>query len=304
MVPRVPIVCLGEALVDLVSEDRNRPLIEAERFVPHSGGALANVAVAAARAGADVALAGGAGQDAWGRWLVARLESEGVDLSWFELVEGLATPVAFVAFEDGEPAFAVYGEGIAAVVRALEGRLDECLETADALVVGSNTLVGEAERGLTRDAVEIAHERGVPIVFDPNIRAHRWSADDSAVALCREVCTRSTVVRCNFDEAIEIAGLDDVGDLEIAAESMHDLGAETAIVTSGDGPIAVRGAARADLEAPAVEVVSALGAGDAFVGGLVAALAHRGFDPSRVAEAIPAALESAAAACGSWGALD
>ena len=58
----------------------------------------------AARAGARVALAGGAGADDWGRWLRNRLEDEGVDVSLFELVEGRQTPLAVVAVAaDGEP---------------------------------------------------------------------------------------------------------------------------------------------------------------------------------------------------------
>ena len=46
------------------------------RSSPHQGGVSANVAVTAARAGASVALAGGAGDDAWGAWLHDRLEAE------------------------------------------------------------------------------------------------------------------------------------------------------------------------------------------------------------------------------------
>ena len=55
------IVCLGEALVDLICERPVRSLDEADSFSPHFGGALANVAVAARRAGADSARAGAGG---------------------------------------------------------------------------------------------------------------------------------------------------------------------------------------------------------------------------------------------------
>ena len=63
------ILCLGEALVDLICERPVASLTEADSFTPHFGGALANVAVAASRAGADAGLAGAAGDDEWGRWL-------------------------------------------------------------------------------------------------------------------------------------------------------------------------------------------------------------------------------------------
>ena len=77
-------LCVGEALVDLVCERPVASISEADAFVPRFGGAIANVAVTAARRGADVALAGGVGTDAWGAWLHQRLADEGVDLTWFD----------------------------------------------------------------------------------------------------------------------------------------------------------------------------------------------------------------------------
>jgi sugar/nucleoside kinase (ribokinase family) len=85
-------------LVDLICE---KPLEDglagADAFVPHFGGAVANVAMVAARAGASVALAGGAGDDPWGHWLLGRLRDAGVDTSLFGLVPATKTPVAIVA---------------------------------------------------------------------------------------------------------------------------------------------------------------------------------------------------------------
>jgi sugar/nucleoside kinase (ribokinase family) len=93
------ILCLGEVLVDLICERRVRSFAEADSFRPHFGGALANVAVAASRAGAHAGLAAAVGDDQWGRWLRERLEREGVDLRFFELLHGQQTPVAFAHFD-------------------------------------------------------------------------------------------------------------------------------------------------------------------------------------------------------------
>src|SRR3712207_2891942 len=68
ILPQVRTLCLGEALVDLVCERPVSGLAQADAFVPHFGGATANVCVTAARLGGDVALAGGAGDDGWGHW--------------------------------------------------------------------------------------------------------------------------------------------------------------------------------------------------------------------------------------------
>ena len=66
----------------------------------------------------------------------------------------------------------------------------------------------------------------------------------------------------------------------------------------------IRGACEAEAPAAQVEVVSTLGAGDAFMGTLVAGLALRDWDAARAGEALAPALDAAGQACTRWGALD
>ena len=297
------IVCLGEALVDLICERPVRSLAEADRFTPHFGGALANVAVAARRAGAAAALAGAAGDDELGRWLRDRLEREGVDLSFFELIAGEQTPIAFATFDaDGEPIFQIYGDAIKDAIEAVAPRLEPAIDGAEALVFSSTTLATPGEREVTLRARELALDAGVRVCFDPNIRPNRWGGDSAAAAAAsRELIAGSYLVRANRTEAIEIAGVDDP---RRAAEEIATLGAELAVVTLGAEGAVIRGACEAELPAPQVEVVSTLGAGDAFMGTLVAGLALRDWNPARAAEALGPALEASAEACERWAALD
>src|SRR5438874_10593997 len=107
------VLCLGEALVDLVAERQGTALPEVPRLSAHFGGVTANVAVFAARLGAPVALAGGAGDDVWGRWLLARLEREGVEGSLFTLRPGAESLLAFVSLdEDGEATYELRGNAV------------------------------------------------------------------------------------------------------------------------------------------------------------------------------------------------
>jgi fructokinase len=62
----MPFLVLGEAPVDLSCEQPAEWLADAKAFAPHFGGAAANVAVSAARAGADVGLAGARATETWG----------------------------------------------------------------------------------------------------------------------------------------------------------------------------------------------------------------------------------------------
>jgi sugar/nucleoside kinase (ribokinase family) len=297
------ILCLGEALVDLICERPVGSLVEADSFRPHFGGALANVAVAASRTGAEAGLAGAAGGDEWGGWLRERLDREGVDLRFFELLEGERTPIAFTTFDgDREPSFQIYGDAVEIAVASVAPRLEPAIEASSALVFGSTTLATADERDVTLRARELAIERAVRLCFDPNIRPNRWGGDPRPAAdASRQLVAGSYLVRANREEAMAIAEVDDPRE---AAGTLAEMGAELAVVTLGEEGAVIRGAVEAEVPAPRVEVVSTLGAGDAFMGTLVGELANRGWDSGAAGEALGPALEVAGETCTRWAALD
>ncbi len=297
-------LCFGEAIVDLICHRPVSSLAEADVFVPHTGGVSANVAVTAARGGAAVSLAGGAGDDGWGAWLHDRLDAEHVDLRWFGLADGLSSSLAFVTLDaGGEPSYELYGDGIAAAVAALQDRLLEAVDACDALFFTSNTLAGAQEVELTMAARERALEHGRPIVFDPNIRLGRW--DDSpgrAAAAAGQCVPGAFLVKCNAAEGRMLTGETDP---EAAAASLLAAGAQHVIVTSGaQGAILRGGGLRRDVAGQPAEVLSTTGAGDVFLGVLLAHLGTTDYYPPALAAALPAAAEAAARACERWGALE
>jgi len=298
-----PLICLGEALVDLICPDPVRDHAEARRFEVHCGGALANVAVAAARTGAPVALASARGDDDRGRLLQRRLAEQGVDLRFYGVVPGVPTPFAFAYLDpDLEPTFEIHGSGIDAAIASLSGREDEIAATAAAVVFGSNTLVDERSRAVTAAICERAAALGVPLLFDPNLRPHRWSDRDAAREHCLPYVRSAAVLRCNLDEARWLLG-DAAVDAGAAAAALAALGTELAVVTAGATAAAARGACSADVAPPAVEVVSPLGAGDAFMGALAAGLHAAAFDLTGAEAALALAVEHGARACTHLGAV-
>ncbi|MBA2523367.1 MAG: carbohydrate kinase, partial [Solirubrobacterales bacterium] len=297
------LVCLGEALVDLICPDPLSDPADARRFEVHFGGALANVAVAARRAGCRVGLAGGCGDDRWGAYLRRRLTEEGVDLSFGGIVEGVPTPFAFATLdEDREPSFDVHGDGIDAAIATLEGRERELVDAAGGVAFGSNTLLDAASRSVTERVRDGARAAGVPLLFDPNLRPGRWRDRDRARELCLASARVATVVKCNLDEARWLIG-DEAAGVARAAEELLSLGPELAVVTAGADAIAARGACRVDLSPPPVDVVSPLGSGDVFMGTLAAGLLAGGWELSRAEGAIERAAVAGADACTRLGAF-
>jgi sugar/nucleoside kinase (ribokinase family) len=296
------VLCLGEALVDLICERPIDTLADADRFVPHFGGAAANVAVVAARAGARVALAGGAGDDAWGSWLRERLRREGVDDDLFELIPGSRTLLAFVRVSDeGEPSYEIYGDAVETIVHALGQRVEPAVVQAAALFICSSTLVGTGERAVTMRARKLALQSKRPVIFDANLRLHRWSSRADAAASANACVPGALLVRANRAEAELMTG---ECDPERAATALLKAGARMVVLTLGPDGAILRGARRADASADDVAVLSSVGAGDVLTGTLLARLALSGFYPSAVAAALREAVAAAAGACARWGALD
>ncbi len=298
--PARPILCLGEAIADLICERRLQGGEYPDRLVPHHGGALPNVAVAAARRGAPVALVGGVGADRWGRWLIEGLAAEGVGTSWIATIEQARTPLAIVLFDSaGEPSFQIYGEHIGPTMQAAAAFLDEAIDSAQALVVGPNTMVGSAEREITRRAVEGARKRGLPVLVDPNHRPTRWSAEGEALGFGRELIAAATVLKCNREEARLFTGEPDP---DGAITALTEMGPDLVVVTDRDREIQTAGAAQSTWTPSQVDVVSPLGAGDAFMGSLAAGLSGLDWDLGRAAEVLPGAAADATAVCAHWGA--
>jgi fructokinase len=288
--------------VDLVCERPVDDASQADAFVPRFGGVVANIAVIAARAGAPVALAGGAGDDAWGRWLRSRLVREGVDVSRFVLVPEARTPLALVTIDAAaEPRYDIYGEFPASLSLALGERVDEVVRESSGVFISSNTLVAHEERAATMRAREVALASEIPIVFDPNLRLHRWRSRADAAASANACVPGALLVRATESEAAIMTGEDDP---ERAARALVKAGARMVVISLGDEGAILRGELRADVDGVPVEVVSTMGAGDVLTVVLLARLALSDFYPSVVAAALPEAVAASAHACERWGALD
>ena len=259
-------VCFGEALVDLLPDRRGR-LRDCERFEVHSGGAPANVAVGLARLGLKTAFVGVVGEDEFGHLLERKLAAEGIDAR-LRFTREAGTGLWFVALDTrgDRTFFAPTGADSADKLiddsdfaRVPEARIFHC---------GSSSHVRPGAGDVLRRAVRNAKERGMTVSFDPNVRAHLWRDLKDLTALCRDVFPFCDIVKLSEEELAPCLGLAEPAQ---ALDALHALGVKLACVTLGErGAMARRGAGRAQVQAPQVEVVDTTGAGDGFVAGLLA----------------------------------
>lgn len=295
------VLCIGEAIVDLICERQLDDLAQTDVFVPHFGGTVANIALLAAHAGAHVTLLGAVGADPWGGWLRSRLDEAGVDLRHFESLAGVPTRLALATIDrEGEAQYTLYGEA-AGLVDVLRAGLQDAVAGSGGLLISSHTLVSEDLRELTMGARELALEAGLPVVLDPNLRLVRWGSRAQAAAATNACVAHATLVCANLAEAQLMTGEEE---LERAALALLKAGAANVVITLGAGGAILRGKLRRDVPGVPVDVLSTIGAGDTVTAVLLARLESSGWYEPAIAAGLPGAVAAAARACERWGAAD
>ncbi|MEP7280136.1 MAG: PfkB family carbohydrate kinase, partial [Bacteroidota bacterium] len=91
------ILCIGEALIDMICTDKGSPLSEGQHFLKKPGGAPTNVAAAIAALGGQVELAAKVGNDPFGRHLIDTMSAFGVSTRWMLQDNDHFTTFAFVS---------------------------------------------------------------------------------------------------------------------------------------------------------------------------------------------------------------
>lgn len=171
------ILCIGEALIDLICTDVGKTLSEGQNFLKKAGGAPANVAAAIAALGGDVSLAAKVGNDPFGKHLIDVMVSFNVSTDWMIKDETSFTTFAFVSLmENGERDFYFN--------RGADGQLNEdevaAIDLSQYSIVhfGSATafLPGPLQTAYTA-LLQKAKQQNLFISFDPNYR-HLLYKDD------------------------------------------------------------------------------------------------------------------------------
>ncbi len=256
------VVVVGSVNADLVVSVAQLPrageTVAGGTFARHGGGKGANQAVAAARAGARVAIVGAVGADDLGEEALRELAAEGIDVSAVARLDDVATGVAAIVVDHaGENQIAVASGANAqltadAVTQALVGLL--------AAPSGVVLLGHEVPEAAVVAGARAAHAAGWHVVLNP------------APARPLPDALGNALLTPNADEARALAG--DVDEVEAAARALAARTGAPVLVTLGaDGALLLRGETAERLPVPGVDVVDTTGAGDTVNGALAAELA-------------------------------
>ena len=163
------IVAIGEVLIDLTQKGTDE--LGVGQYAANPGGAPANLAVAAARLGAETAFIGKVGADAFGSYLRRVLEENGVDTTGMLTDAHEYTTLAVVSVDGtGERSFSFYRDPSADVNLRAEEIPAALLRDTRVLHFGSVSLTAEPARSATLYAAKTARENGCLVSYDPTYR--------------------------------------------------------------------------------------------------------------------------------------
>ena len=262
------ILCIGEALIDMICTDKGKSLAEGSNFLKKTGGAPTNVAAAIAALGGKVSLASKVGNDPFGQQLIDEMNSFGVDTKLMLKDPHHFTTLAFVSLmEDGERDF-VFSRGA-------DGELSEAdieqinLDEIAIIHFGSATgfLPGPLQSAY-KSLLQKALAKNIFISFDPNYR-HLLFKGNRQTFIDQSWYFLS---HCNFfkvsDE--EAMLLTETDTLEAATQALLEKTTAVFTITLGkDGTLLGYNKATSIIESIPVKPVDTTGAGDAFVGAVL-----------------------------------
>ncbi|SFU03278.1 5-dehydro-2-deoxygluconokinase [Mesorhizobium sp. YR577] len=283
---QLDVITIGRASVDLYGQQIGSRLEDIASFAKSVGGCPTNIAVGTARLGLKSALVTRVGDEQMGRFIREQLKREGVATDGIATDPDRLTALVLLAVEEEGVSPMIFYRSDCADMALSEENIDEAfIASARAIVVTGTHFSRENSAAAQRKAIRIAKQNGGKVAFDIDYRPNLWGLAGHAEGFGRYVKSdrvsaqlKAVLPDCDLivgtEEEIMIAsGADDVLG---ALKAIRAVSSATIVLKRGAmGCIVYDGAISDDLEDGIVgkgfpiEVYNVLGAGDAFMSGLL-----------------------------------
>lgn len=273
----IDVACMGRVAVDFYGQQIGASLSDTRSFARYLGGSSGNTAVSAARAGARSAMIGTVGNDPQGGYLLDTLTKEGVDITCMRRLPGRRTAMVFLAMRDAEAdSLDFYRENAADSEIGLENVPQGFLDRVAFLSVNGTHIADPGAWNGVAPVLHAARDAGCRLVLDLDYRQDLWAGYpgglQAAMARLQQALPLMQIVVGNQLE------FDLFGDNPIQAIRALT-GADLVLKRGADGAAwygSGQDTVTHDVPGLPIDVVNPVGAGDAFLGNLLAGLCRTG----------------------------
>ncbi|TGU94881.1 5-dehydro-2-deoxygluconokinase [Mesorhizobium sp. M00.F.Ca.ET.151.01.1.1] len=280
------VITIGRASVDLYGQQIGSRLEDITSFAKSVGGCPANISVGTARLGLRSALLTRVGDEQMGRFIREQLKREGVNTEGLKTDKERLTALVLLSVESEGVSPMIFYRSDCADMALSEEDIDEAfIASARAIVVTGTHFSRPNSDAAQRKAIRIMKAKGGKVVFDIDYRPNLWGLAGHAEGFERYVKSdrvsaqlKTVLPDCDLivgtEEEIMIASGAD--DCLSALKTIRALSSATIVLKRGAmGCIVYDGPISDDLEDGIVgegfpiEIYNVLGAGDAFMSGLL-----------------------------------
>ena len=260
------IYCLGESLLDIV-QHIHEP-VDTKRDMAHAGipgGAMLNTAVSLARTGLPVSLITELGDDSVADFIMNFLTKNKINTQYVRQYQQMKTSVA-IAVLDNHKKPVYHLEKHYPKKRQLAPVSD--FKKIDVLLFGSLYSLDGDLRNELLTVLHTAHEAGCTIIYDPNIRKESINLNGKAGEKVIENIKAANVIKASDEDLTALFGQNSPKRL---LQLLADINPEAlAIITLGaSGVYALWKNEIIRISAKKINVISTVGAGDAFNAGFI-----------------------------------
>ncbi|MBK9736212.1 MAG: carbohydrate kinase [Saprospiraceae bacterium] len=265
------ILCIGEALIDMICTDRGFSLSKGDHFLKKTGGAPTNVAAAVAALGGEVDLMAKVGNDAFGDQLLSEMALFGVSTQFMCRDAEKFTTIAFVSLmENGERDF-IFNRGADGTL-CLADIKDFDIASYNIVHFGSATaFLDGALRETYYHMLDVALKANVFVSFDPNYSHLLFKNNiQSFIDHCWIFLDRCDFFKVSDEEAMLLTKSNSLEEAIVNLQRRTQ--AHFAITLGKDGTVFRYQNEIHTVESIVVTPVDTTGAGDAFVGAVLCQL--------------------------------
>jgi 5-dehydro-2-deoxygluconokinase len=286
----IDLACLGRLAVDLYAQQFGSRLEDARSMAMYLGGSSANLAFGVARLGCKSAMISRVGNEQMGRFLTESLQKEGCDTSQVQVDPERLTAQVLLGLKDRDTFPLLFMRENCADMAVDADQIDASfIATCRALAITGTHLSTPGTRRASQAALTYAKQHGVVRVLDIDYRPVLWGltsrgagenryvADAHVTQQLQEMLPEFELLVGTEEEFFIAGGVAD--DLMASLHAVRAVSTATLVVKRGAlGCSVIEGAIPVNIDdAPTyrgerVEVLNVLGAGDAFLSGLMASL--------------------------------
>jgi 2-dehydro-3-deoxygluconokinase len=269
---KLDVVTFGEAMAMFMA---NHPgsLHEVNQFTRELAGAETNVAIGLARLGLGSGWASKVGNDAFGKFIMNRLQNENVNIDHVLLDNTYPTGFQLKSMVlEGDPEVQYFRKGSAASHLTVEDFNEEYFTAAKHLhMTGIPLAISTSARAFAKHALTTMKKIGRKVSLDPNLRPTLWASQEEMVKEINEAAFQADYVLPGLAEGEILTGYKNPRDI---ASFYLDKGVELVVIKLGPAGAFYKTAAEEGtvLGFPVEKVVDTVGAGDGFAVGVISGL--------------------------------